>query len=116
MLLTGRGSAAQWHTQTRTAKSPLLRALSPGEPYVEIAPADGVRIGVASGDRVVVRSARGAVKVRACVTPTIAEGQVFLSMHWPETNLLTQPSFDPSSRQPSYKHCAVEVSCPEAWE
>jgi len=116
VLLTGRGSAAQWHTQTRTAKSPLLRALGPGEPYVEVAPADGARIGVASGDRVVVRSARGTVKVRALVTPTIAEGQVFLSMHWPETNLLTQPSFDPSSRQPSYKHCAVELSRPESWE
>jgi anaerobic selenocysteine-containing dehydrogenase len=116
VLLTGRGSAAQWHTQTRTAKSSLLRALGPGEPYVEVAPADGARIGVASGDQVVVRSARGSVKVRALVTPTIAEGQVFLSMHWPGTNLLTQPSFDPSSRQPSYKHCAVEISRPEAWE
>jgi assimilatory nitrate reductase catalytic subunit len=116
VLLTGRGSAAQWHTQTRTGKSPLLRALAPGEPYVELAPSDANRIGVASGDRVMVRSPRATVKVRAFVTPTIAPGQVFLSMHWPETNLLTQPSFDPSSRQPSYKHCAVEVSRPEAWE
>lgn len=63
-----------------------------------------------------VRSPRASVKVRAFVTPTIAAGQVFLSMHWPETNLLTQPSFDPSSRQPSYKYCAVEVARPEAWE
>ena len=39
-LLTGRGSAAQWHTQTRTAKSDVLRKLYPRDPYVEINPAD----------------------------------------------------------------------------
>ena len=31
-LLTGRGSAAQWHTQTRTAKSDVLRKLAPQGP------------------------------------------------------------------------------------
>src|SRR5205085_7250283 len=31
VLLTGRGSAAQWHTQTRTAKSAILRKLGPTE-------------------------------------------------------------------------------------
>ena len=36
VLLTGRGSAAQWHTQTRTAKSAVLRKLYPEELYVEI--------------------------------------------------------------------------------
>ena len=34
-LMTGRGSAAQWHTQTRTAKSDVLRKLSPRELYVK---------------------------------------------------------------------------------
>jgi assimilatory nitrate reductase catalytic subunit len=116
VLLTGRGSAAQWHTQTRTAKSPILRALAPGEAYAELNPADAGRIGVGSGMRVAIRSARGQVVVRAFVTPTIPPGNVFLSMHWPGTNLLTQPSFDPSSRQPSYKYCAVDVARPEAWE
>ena len=35
ILLTGRGSAAQWHTQTRTAKSAVLRKLYPAQIYVE---------------------------------------------------------------------------------
>ena len=39
LLLTGRGTAAQWHTQTRTAKSAVLRKLYPEEVYVEINPA-----------------------------------------------------------------------------
>src|SRR5690606_25162433 len=29
LLLTGRGSAAQWHTQTRTSKSAVLRTMYP---------------------------------------------------------------------------------------
>jgi anaerobic selenocysteine-containing dehydrogenase len=116
VLLTGRASSAQWHTQTRTAKSPLLCSLSPQEPYVEISPDDAAGLGIEPGARVVVRSARGSMRARAFVTPTIAKGQVFVSMHWPETNLLTQPSVDPTSRQPSYKYCAVEVSLPESWE
>ena len=40
MLLTGRGSSSQWHTQTRTGKSAVLRKLYPREVYVEISPVD----------------------------------------------------------------------------
>jgi assimilatory nitrate reductase catalytic subunit len=110
VLLTGRGSSAQWHTQTRTAKSAVLRSLGAEEPYVELSPADAVARSLASGDWAVVRSARGSMRARACVTPTIAAGQVFMTMHDVGTNLLTNGSFDPYSRQPSYKHGAVEVT------
>ena len=37
---------------------------------------------------------------------------MFVPMHYPETNRLTAASFDPHSRQPSYKHAAVEVRTP----
>lgn len=37
------------------------------------------------------------------------EGQVFLPMHYGDTNRLTLAVFDPQSRQPSYKACAVRV-------
>ncbi len=33
VLLTGRGSVSQWHTETRTAKSPILRQLSPDQTW-----------------------------------------------------------------------------------
>ena len=45
VLLTGRGSSSQWHTQTRTAKSAVLRRLAPTELYVEINPADAAPLG-----------------------------------------------------------------------
>ena len=44
LLLTGRGSSAQWHTQTRTGKSGVLRKLHSLEPYVEVNPQDASRL------------------------------------------------------------------------
>jgi anaerobic selenocysteine-containing dehydrogenase len=108
-LLTGRGSTSEWHTGTRTSKAPNLRALHPRDPYVEISPSDARCRGITPHAWVEVRSARGSMRARALVTPTIREGQVFISMHHATTNRLTIPSFDPHSRQPAYKHAAVEV-------
>ncbi|HMC28854.1 MAG TPA: molybdopterin dinucleotide binding domain-containing protein, partial [Verrucomicrobiae bacterium] len=109
VLLTGRGSSAQWHTGSRTAKSPVLRQLSPNEPYVEINPADAKTLAILSGDSVRVSSRRASVILRAVETPTIAQGQLFIPMHFALANQLTFPSFDPYSRQPSYKFCAVQL-------
>jgi assimilatory nitrate reductase catalytic subunit len=108
-LNTGRGSAAQWHTQTRTAKSDVLRKLYPRDPYVEIHPADAEALGLTTGRWVVVESQRGAARARAFVTPTVPAGQLFLPMHDGATNLLTFPAFDTESRQPAYKACAVRL-------
>jgi assimilatory nitrate reductase catalytic subunit len=109
-LLTGRGSSSQWHTQTRTKKSPVLRRLAPRELYVELSPTDAESLQVSPSEWVTVRSRRGSVRARAFVTNTVKPGQVFIPMHFEEMNRLTFPSFDPHSRQPSYKHCAVSVS------
>jgi assimilatory nitrate reductase catalytic subunit len=109
LLLTGRGSAAQWHTQTRTAKSAVLRRLAPREVYVEVNPADARRAGIRSQQRIVVESRRGRIHAKAFVTPTVAAGQVFIPMHYAATNELTLAHFDPHSRQPSYKNCAVRI-------
>jgi len=109
LLLTGRGTASQWHTQTRTGKSPVLRKLYPRDIYLEINPTDARRIGVKPGQRVVVRSQRGQLVARAFVTYSVRPGQVFLPMHYESTNRLTLAHFDSHSRQPSYKNCAVTV-------
>jgi len=109
VLLTGRGSSSQWHTQTRTAKSPVLQSLARREAWVEVAPADAAALGIAPESQVTVASRRGEVRVTARVSPAVAPGQVFMPMHFPETNRLTFPAFDPHSRQPAYKHCAVRL-------
>lgn len=112
ILLTGRGTAVQWHTQTRTAKSSVLRKLAPTSVYAEINPADARRCGISSQQKVVIESRRASVTVTAFVTPSVAPGQLFLPMHYPEVNRLTDAVFDPYSKQPSYKACAVRIGLP----
>ena len=109
LLLTGRGSAAQWHTQTRTAKSAVLRKLYPAEVYVEVNPLDAKARGIGGNDAVHVESRRGRITATAFVTRSVQPGQVFVPMHYEETNRLTDAVFDPYSKQPSYKACAVEL-------
>jgi len=108
-LLTGRGTSAQWHTGSRTEKSDVLRQLSPANIYVEINPQDAKRLGITPNRSVKVCSRRGALTATAFVTPTIQPGQVFIPMHYAATNLLTLAAFDPYSRQPAYKACAVHL-------
>lgn len=110
LLLTGRGSSAQWHTGSRTDKSAVLRKLAPVGLIAEINPDDAARLGLAPGVRVSVRSRRGAIEAVAFVTPTVQPGQVFLPMHSALVNTLTFPAFDPHSRQPSYKAAAVHLA------
>ena len=116
LLLTGRGTAAQWHTQTRTGKSAVLRRLGPQQVYVEINPQDARREGIRPSQEVIVESQRGRLRAVAFVTPTVQPGQVFIPMHYEATNQLTLAHFDPYSHQPSYKNCAVRVRRAEAWD
>jgi assimilatory nitrate reductase catalytic subunit len=111
-LLTGRGTSAQWHTNTRTGKSAVLRKLYPANAYVEIHPADARRLHIAEQRKVTVTSRRGSMDATAHVTATVQPGQIFIPMHYDGVNALTFPAFDPHSRQPSYKHCAVKVEKP----
>lgn len=109
LLMTGRGSSAQWHTQTRTGKSAVLNKLGPQTPYVEVSPLDADDLEIGPNDWVQIESRRGKMRARAFVTHVVQPGQVFIPMHFAETNRLTFPAFDPYSRQPSFKACAVRL-------
>lgn len=109
ILLTGRGTSSQWHTQTRTSKSAVLRKLYPASVYLEINPSDAEKLGIKADDTVSVESRRGKITAKAYITGAVSPGQVFLPMHYPTVNQLTHSSVDSYSRQPSYKACAVKV-------
>ena len=108
-LLTGRGSSSQWHTQTRTSKSAVLRRLYPREVYVEVSPVDARGLGIEPNEVVEVVSRRATIQARAFVTHTVKPAEVFIPMHYDQVNKLTFAAFDPYSRQPSYKACAVAL-------
>jgi anaerobic selenocysteine-containing dehydrogenase len=109
LLLTGRGTSSQWHTNTRTEKSDVLRKLYPKECYVEINPKDAQRLQIQRNSVVTISSRRAEIRATAFVTPTVQRGQLFIPMHYREVNRLTFPAFDAYSRQPSYKACAVKI-------
>lgn len=109
VFLTGRGTSAQWHTQTRTGKSAILRKMYPPNVYVEINSGDAEMLGLRPGDWVSVCTRRGRVRAQSFIVSTIKPGQIFMPMHYKETNELTLASFDPYSRQPSYKICAAAI-------
>ena len=109
ILLTGRGTASQWHTQTRTSKSAVLRKLYPPSIYVEVSPVDARRLGIKHHDALVVESQRGRVECYAFISHAMQPGHVFIAMHYEAANKLTDAVFDPYSKQPSYKACAVNV-------
>ncbi len=108
-LNTGRGTSSQWHTQTRTRTSAILRKLYPADPYVEISPEDAADLEIENDEWLQVTSRRGSIRVRAYVAPTVKPGDVFVPMHDKQSNQLTYPDFDPYSFQPSYKTGAVKI-------
>ena len=108
-LLTGRGTASQWHTQTRTQKSAVLRKLYPEQPFAEVNPSDAKQLGISQNAWITVASQRSRFRVRAFLTNAVQPGHVFIPLHYDGVNHLTDPVFDPYSKQPSYKACAVTI-------
>jgi anaerobic selenocysteine-containing dehydrogenase len=110
VLNTGR-TVEHWHTRTKTGRVGILEHLAPTA-WVEINPDDAHRMGVSTGDDVRIVSERGELpRVVVRVTATVRAGEVFVPFHYDETcaNRLTLNDFDPVSREPNYKQCAVRV-------
>jgi len=100
-----------WHTRTKTGQVPILERLSPAA-WLEMNPRDAQQLKLKPHDRVDVVSTRGRVRnVELRITEIIAPGQVFMPFHYAEANAnqVTQSAFDPISREPNYKQCAVRV-------
>ncbi|HEX9144404.1 MAG TPA: formate dehydrogenase subunit alpha, partial [Candidatus Binatia bacterium] len=108
ILTTGR-LLEHWHGGTLTRHSK-LDDLYP-EARVEIHPADASRLKIEDGQAVRVSSRRGAIVLRAWVTPRTTVGVVFIPMHFAEAaaNLLTIDALDPKAKIPEYKACAVRI-------
>jgi Anaerobic dehydrogenases, typically selenocysteine-containing len=107
----------QWHTMTRSGKSPRLAQHIP-EPYLEVHPEDAARFDLADGRLARVRSAHGEAILRVVVSSRQRAGSVFVPIHWSAENssngriaALVHATTDPISGQPDSKStpCAVEA-------
>ena len=112
VLLTGRGSSQPVAHRRRAPRSRrCCGTLAPGELYVEITPADAARPGHhAATSGWWSRRARGVGAGPGVRHPhRRSPGRCSCPCTTRTTNRLTFPAFDPYSRQPSYKYCAVRV-------
>ena len=110
ILNTGR-TVEHWHTRTKTSQVAMLESMVPNA-WLEMNPIDAARLELRPHDRVTVASRRGSVtNLELRITGIIAPGQVFMPFHFPETNSnrVTFGDFDPISREPNFKQCAVRV-------
>lgn len=110
ILNTGR-TVEHWHTRTKTGVVAQLNGMVPNA-WLEMNPIDAEQLKLRSHDRVTVVSRRSRVaQVELRITGIVAPGQVFMPFHFPEanSNLVTLGAFDPISREPNFKQCAVRV-------
>ena len=105
----------QWHTMTRTGKSPRLAGHAP-EPFVDLHPHDALLAGVREGELARVSSRWGAMVARVAHGGGIARGSVFVPIHWngqtasdARVGALVNPEVDPVSGEPEFKHTPVRI-------
>jgi nitrate reductase (cytochrome) len=110
-LSTGR-IIDHWHTTSMTGRIPELLRANPYS-YVEVNPADAARMGIQPGDMVEIESRRGRVEMPAKVVEGPMEGMVFAYWHDMHEdrmiNKVVKDAFDPGSKEPEFKICAVRV-------
>lgn len=115
LLNTGR-LRDQWHGMSRTGTAARLFGHVP-EALLGLHPIELSQRGLQNGDLVELRSRRGRLTLPVQADDSLQAGQAYLPMHWGDrflkglgTNVLTQPAFDPLSKQPELKISGVQVA------
>ena len=106
----------QWHTMTRTGRSPRLNAHI-AEPFIEVHPKDAARLGLEPAGLAAVENRHGRAILRVLITDRTAPGQVFAPIHWTDENassgrvgVLVPSITDPISGQPALKDAGVTLT------
>jgi assimilatory nitrate reductase catalytic subunit len=106
----------QWHTMTRTGKSPRLGGHLP-EPFVEVHPDDAVAAGLNAGGFARVATAHGACVLKVVVSDGQRRGSLFAPIHWSDTTAssarigeLVADATDPFSGQPETKGTPAAIA------
>lgn len=114
LLNTGR-LRDQWHGMSRTGTAARLFGHAP-EAVLSLHPDELRQRGLQAGELIHLRSRRGGLILPVQADDALRPGQAYLPMHWGDrflkglgTNVLTQPAFDPLSKQPELKISSVDV-------
>ncbi|ARU88351.1 nitrate reductase [Pseudomonas sp. M30-35] len=114
ILNTGR-LRDHWHGMSRTGTAARLFG-HVEEAVLSINSGEMLRRKLNNGDLITLRSRRGSLIVPVQADDDLGPGQAYLPMHWGNRflkglgiNVLTQPEYDPLSKQPELKHATVEI-------
>ena len=121
VLNTGR-IRDQWHTMTRTSRSPRLNEHLP-EPFVDLHAQDALLLALREGELARVTTPRGSMVARVRTSGEVSRGCVFAPIHWSGTNAsqarpgaLVKAVVDPISGEPEFKHTPARVEpFPVTW-
>ena len=101
----------QYLSGNQTRRLGFLNSQAP-EPWVEIHPSAAARLGIENDEIVRVRTPRGAMELKALVTPTIRPDTLFIPFHYGHrqaVNQLTNSAVEPTVKIPEYKCCAATI-------
>lgn len=109
MLVTGR-VLSQYNACAMTGRTAGIDQIE-GSSFIEINTDDAQRLGIADGQRVRVRSRRGAIESTARVSGKTSPGETWMPLHFQDGNCnwLTNAALDPIAKVPEFKVCAVCV-------
>ena len=110
ILNTGR-ILYHWHGGTITWRAEGLLARAP-ELEIAISIEDGEKFLIENGEWIRIRSRRGDLEGRATLTDKMRAGEIFVpfvKLKDHAANFLTNAVFDPESKIPEYKVCAVRI-------
>jgi assimilatory nitrate reductase catalytic subunit len=106
----------QWHTMTRTGRSPRLAVHRP-EPFVEVHPRDADAMGLTAGGFAQVATAHGSCLVKVIISEQQRPGALFMPIHWSAETAssacvgdLVSAMTDPHSGQPEAKATPANVA------
>jgi assimilatory nitrate reductase catalytic subunit len=115
VLNTGR-IRDQWHTMTRSGKSPRLTSHLP-EPFVDMHAQDALLYSTREGELVRVTTKWGSLIARLRVSGEMPRGMIFVPIHWSgvfssdaRVGALVNPVVDPISGEPELKHTPARVA------
>ncbi len=105
----------QWHTMTRTARTPKLMA-SIQEPFIHIHPNDALKFNLQDRQLATLSNLGASYLGRANITRDQREGEIFVPIHWNDNfsksakaSALVNAIVDPVCGQPEFKHSPVTV-------
>jgi assimilatory nitrate reductase catalytic subunit len=121
VLNTGR-IRDQWHTMTRTSRSPRLSEHLP-EPFIDLHAQDALLLALREGELARVMTAQGSMIARVRASGEVARGCAFAPIHWSGANAsqaragaLVKSVVDPISGEPEFKHTPARVEpFPVTW-